>query len=186
MLFVDLAFTVKPGELLLLAGPNGSGKSSLLRAMAGLLPLEAGKMHWGEAAVGDGESSHLAYLGHADACKPTLTVAENLSFHADLAGNSEATAAALERVGLARLATRPGRQLSSGQRRRLSLARVIVARRPLWLLDEPTVGLDQDGRAVMTELLTAHLSAGGLAVAATHQELGVTAATSLNPADFRS
>lgn len=185
-LFDGLGFTIRPGELMLLAGPNGSGKSSLMRAMAGLLPLEAGGMRWGEAAAGDGFSSVLSYLGHADACKPTLTVAENLAFHADLVGRADAVPAALERIGLGKLSSRPGRQLSSGQRRRLSLARVIVAARPLWLLDEPTVGLDQDGRAVVAELLRAHLAAGGLAIVATHQDLGVPAAHSLNPADFRS
>jgi heme exporter protein A len=185
MLFTDLGFAVAPGELMLLAGPNGSGKSSLMRAMAGLLPLEAGKLHWGDAPAGEGFSDFLSYLGHADACKPTLTVAENLAFHADLVGKVDAIQPALEQVGLGKLPNRPGRQLSSGQRRRLSLARVIVAARPLWLLDEPTVGLDQDGRAVVAELLSAHLATGGLAIVATHQELGVPAAHSLNPADFR-
>jgi heme exporter protein A len=186
VLFCDLAFLVEPGELMLLAGPNGSGKSSLMRAMAGLLPLEAGEIRWGDAPAGEGFSGFLSYLGHADACKPTLTVAENLGFHADLVGRADAVEAALERVGLGKLKHRPGRQLSSGQRRRLSLARVIAAARPLWLLDEPTVGLDQDGRAVVADLLSAHLAAGGLAIVATHQELGAPAARSLNPADFRA
>jgi heme exporter protein A len=186
MLFSDLAFAVGQGELMLLAGPNGSGKSSLMRAMAGLLPLEAGEIRWGEAPAGEGGFGFLSYLGHADACKPMLTVAENLAFHADLVGKAEAIDAALAQVGLGKIPNRPGRQLSSGQRRRLSLARVIVAARPLWLLDEPTVGLDQDGRAVVAELLRAHLAAGGLAIVATHQDLGVPAARSLNPADFKS
>jgi heme exporter protein A len=186
MLFSDLAFMVEPGELMLLAGPNGSGKSSLMRAMAGLLPLEAGELSWGDAPAGEGFSGFLSYLGHADACKPTLTVAENLGFHADLVGKADAISVALEQVGLGKMPNRPGRQLSSGQRRRLSLARVIVAARPLWLLDEPTVGLDQDGRAVVADLLRAHLAAGGLAIVATHQDLGVPAARSLNPADFKS
>jgi heme exporter protein A len=185
MLFSDLVFTLQPGEMLLLAGPNGSGKSSLLRAMAGLLPLEAGELRWDDQPVTDGLSACLAYLGHADACKPTLSVQENLAFHADLGGDPALTSEALERVGLAKLTGRPGRQLSSGQRRRLSLARITVAKKPLWLLDEPTVGLDQDGRAVVAAMLKAHLAAGGLAVAATHQDLGVDAAHSLNPAEFR-
>ena len=183
MLFAELVFTVQPGALLLLSGPNGSGKSSLLRAMAGLLPLEAGEMRWGD---GEMEQAAVAYLGHADACKPTLTVRENLAYHAELSGNGSAIAGALERVGLARLANRPGRQLSSGQRRRLSLARVIVANRPLWLLDEPTVGLDQEGCRVVSELVSTHLAIGGLVVAATHQDLGVTATSRLNPAAFAS
>jgi heme exporter protein A len=192
LLFAGLDFTLAAGEMLVLAGPNGSGKSSLLRLMAGLLPPLAGTLAWNGAPVARDREAHrarLGFLGHLDAIKPTLTVREHLVWHAAL-GEEDATApaidAALASLGIAHLAELPGRQLSAGQRRRLGLARLRVRQASLWLLDEPTVGLDEDGVARFRTEIARHCGAGGMAVVATHIELGLdTIATrALRPADF--
>lgn len=174
--FAGLDFRVGLGEALLLTGPNGSGKSSLLRIMAGLLKPAAGRVLWGGADVREDPEAHrarIAYVGHADAVKPVLTVRENLAFWAQLFDREGTTAdervhAALEHYGLAHLGDVPGRFLSSGQRRRLGLARTLAAPAPLWLLDEPTVGLDEAARAALDEALAGHRAEGGMVVAATH------------------
>lgn len=172
LVFRDVAFSLKAGEALVLTGPNGSGKSTLLRLLAGLLRPAAGTLRWnGEDALADPQTHarRVGYVGHLDAIKPGLTVAENLAFAARLSGGW--VAEALAGVGLEELADLPGRMLSAGQRRRLALARLGLTRAPLWLLDEPTLGLD--GRSVerFGRAMEAHLAGGGIVVAATHLPL---------------
>ena len=169
-----LSFTVGAGEALLVTGPNAVGKSSLLRLVAGLLRPQQGRL--GLAGGNDeltiGEQAH--YLGHLDALKPSLSVAENLTFWGDFLGGGGAKgAAALAAVGLGALAHLPATYLSAGQRRRLSLARLIAVERPVWLLDEPTSALDASGQAMLAELMRAHLAHGGLILAATHGPVGL-------------
>jgi heme exporter protein A len=173
----DVSFTVRPGELLLLTGPNGAGKTTLLRSLAGLLPAVGGAA---SLAPGDSEqtlSERCHYVGHANAVKATLTAAENLVFWANfLGGQSNRVDAALSAFALAALADIPAAYLSAGQKRRLGLARLLVADRPLWLLDEPTVSLDTASVALLGEAIRGHLRRGGLAIAATHIPLGVDGA----------
>lgn len=174
LLFAGLSFAVSPGRMLVLRGPNGSGKTSLLRLCAGLLPAAQGHLAWQGQRVEDahGLARHLAWLGHAEALKPALTVRENLSFWARFAGQAGAVDAALAALDLVALADLPARFLSAGQRRRVALARLVAADRKLWLLDEPTTALDSAAVALFAALLRAHLSAGGLAIAATHLDFG--------------
>lgn len=172
LVFRDVAFSLEAGGALLLTGPNGSGKSTLLRLLAGLLRPAAGSLRWnGEDALADPpmHARRVGYVGHLDAIKQGLTAAENLAFAARLSGGS--VAEALAAVGLEELADLPGRMLSAGQRRRLALARLGLARAPLWLLDEPTLGLD--GRSVerFGRVAEAHRAGGGVVIAATHLPL---------------
>jgi heme exporter protein A len=171
--FSGLDLAVAAGEALALTGRNGAGKSSLLRIIAGLLPPAEGRLalDGGDAERSIGEQAH--YLGHRDAFKPALSVAENLGFWRDFLGGDGDVAASLATCGLGHAAELPAAVLSAGQRRRLSMARLIAVRRPLWLLDEPTSALDADGQALVARLMTAHLAAGGLIVAATHLPLGI-------------
>jgi heme exporter protein A len=170
--FAGLSFGVGRGEALQVVGPNGAGKSSLLRVIAGLVALSGGKLSLeggGDASIG--ERAH--YLGHQDAVKGALTVAENLEFWTRYLGGRGRIAAALDAVGLASLAALPASYLSAGQRRRLSLARLITVKRPLWLLDEPTSSLDASAQKMLTALMQAHLTSGGLIVAASHGPIGL-------------
>ncbi len=172
LVFRDVGFSLRAGGALLLTGPNGSGKSTLLRLLAGLLRPAAGTLRWdGEDALADlqAHARMVGYIGHLDAVKPTLTAAENLVFAARLGGGS--VDELLAEVGLKELADLPARMLSAGQRRRLALARLTLARAVLWLLDEPTVGLDSRSVARFGQTLEAHRAAGGLVVAATHTPL---------------
>ncbi len=186
-MFSGLDLTVASGEALALVGPNGSGKSTLLRALALLVRPAAGRLAWDGADVAADPDAHrerLHYLGHLDAIKPALLVSEHLVHHAQLQGGDPARApAALDAVGLGALAELPGRYLSAGQRRRLALARLLVADRPLWLLDEPTAALDDDGVAAFRAIAAAHLAGGGLIVASTHHPLGLPG-PSLRPVEF--
>ena len=167
VLFRGLDLALAPGEAALVTGPNGAGKSSLLRVLAGLLPTSAGTVAW----TGRGEAD-FHYVGHVDAVKPALSVSENLAFWVRLAGQGS-VAAGLEAVGLAAFADLPTRLLSDGQRRRLGLARLFAAPALLWLLDEPTAGLDDAATESVGRGLEAHLAGGGAAVIATHIPLGV-------------
>ena len=172
LIFRDLDFELAPGGAILLVGPNGSGKSTLLRLLAGLGRLASGRLLWdGEDALADlpTHAARVTYIGHLDAVKPGLTVAENLHFSARLAGGS--TDEALAAVGLAELAELPSRMLSAGQKRRLALSRLVLSRTRLWLLDEPTIGLDTASIARFGRLLEQHRAGGGLVVAATHVPL---------------
>lgn len=177
--FAGLGFTVPAGSALALTGPNGAGKSSLLRLIAGLIRPEAGRLDLdgGDPEATVAEQAH--YLGHQDALKPSLTVFENLDFWRRYLGGSGEAGAALEAVGLDRIATLPAGYLSAGQRRRLSIARVVAVERPLWLLDEPTSALDAAAQTMLAGLMRAHLAAGGLIVAATHGPLGIDGAQEL-------
>lgn len=178
--FAGLSFTLPRGGALLLTGANGAGKSSLLRLLAGLIPAADGRLLWqGEDALVDrvAHARRLRYLSHQDALKPSLTARENLVFFARLwGGDPEAALAAL---GLEELAELPARVLSAGQRRRLALARLALAPAPIWLLDEPTVGLDAASIARLGALLERHLLGGGMVIAATHLPLPLAEAAEL-------
>ncbi len=181
--FSGLDFAVPPGGALVLRGPNGSGKSSFLRLIAGLLEPAAGIVAWNSAAVADDPDAHrarLRYVGHLDAVKPALTVAQNLAFWAGLHGRRGTVAGALDRLGLGHLADVPAQLLSAGQRRRLALARIVAAPAPLWLLDEPTVTLDDDGVGVVEALIAAQRANSGLVVVATHTGIDIPGADHLH------
>lgn len=177
--FRELDLSVAGGEALIVTGPNGIGKSSLLRLLAGLVRLTAGRLvlEGGHAELTVPEQAH--YLGHQDPLKPSLTALENLQFWADYLRGEAAPPAGttgLARVGLGELAALPAAYLSAGQRRRLSLARLISVRRPIWLLDEPSSALDDAGRTLLGDLMRDHLAAGGLIVVASHEALGLDSA----------
>jgi heme exporter protein A len=178
--FSGLGFAVAAGEALIVTGRNGAGKSTLLRLVAGLLRIARGRLDisGGDPELSIGEQAH--YLGHQDALKPSLSVAENLAFWAGfLGGNPGGVAAALAAVGLDTLADLPAAYLSAGQRRRLAIARLVAVARPIWLLDEPTSTLDAPSQGRLAGLMRDHLSAGGLVMAATHAPLGIDGATEL-------
>ncbi|MBV8456847.1 MAG: heme ABC exporter ATP-binding protein CcmA [Acetobacteraceae bacterium] len=183
LVFSELSFTVQPGGALLLMGPNGSGKSSLLRLLAGLVRLVAGRVLWnGEEALTDLplHARRLAYLGHLDAVKPGLTVAENLAFAATAAAGRVGVHAALADFALDELAELPSRMLSAGQRRRLALARVALSPARLWLLDEPTLGLDTASLEQARAVFGRHRAKGGMIIAATHVALPLPGAAELH------
>ncbi|TCH99124.1 heme ABC exporter ATP-binding protein CcmA [Roseococcus sp. SYP-B2431] len=172
LVFDCVSFAIEPGDAVLLTGANGAGKSSLLRLLAGLLPAAAGRLSWdGVDAFADlpAHGARLRYLGHQDALKPGLSAAENLQFHAGLHGGD--VMGALAALDLAPLAELPVRVLSSGQKRRLALARLALGHAPLWLLDEPSVGLDAASLEKLAPLFARHRAAGGMVVAATHLPL---------------
>lgn len=172
--FAGLDFAASAGEAVAVMGRNGSGKTSLLRLIAGLLVPAAGTvvLDGGDAELTLPEQCH--YLGHRDALKPALSVTENLAFWADFLGGERFEAAeSLATVGLDHATYLPAGFLSAGQRRRLSLARLLTVRRPVWLLDEPTNALDVAGQDMFAGLMRAHLAAGGMIIAATHAPLGI-------------
>ena len=171
VVFAGIDVAIRPGAALLLIGPNGAGKSTLLRVLAGLVQPAAGTLDWNGASVLHdlpGHAARVAWVGHLDAIKPALTVVENVSHRA-----------ALTAMGLDRMADLPARVLSAGQRRRLALARLLSRPAPLWLLDEPTIGLDADSVARLGAVLTRHRDGGGMVVAATHVGLPLPDAETL-------
>jgi heme exporter protein A len=185
--FTGVNFSVAAGEALAVTGRNGAGKTTLLRLIAGLLEAAGGRLELsgGEADATLAEQAH--YLGHRDALKPALSVRENLEFwyaflgdrDASTASTASATTSALETVGLGALAGLPAAYLSAGQRRRLAIARLVAAPRPIWLLDEPTAALDAASQQRLAELMRSHLAGGGMIVAATHGPLGLEGAGEL-------
>lgn len=173
-----VSFALAPGQALVLRGPNGIGKTTLLRTIAGLQPPLAGKVH--------AEPDSIAYSAHADGAKSSLTVAENLTFWAAIYGNAGAAKAAMAAMNLTDLAARPAGNLSAGQKRRLGLARLLVTGRPIWVMDEPTVSLDTASVALFAEVVAGHLATGGMALIATHIDLGLAAAGSLDLGPYRA
>ncbi|HEY8032839.1 MAG TPA: heme ABC exporter ATP-binding protein CcmA [Methylocella sp.] len=169
----NLSFVLDAGRSLTVTGPNGAGKSTLLRALAGLLPLSGGTISWSPLS-GATLSEQAHYVGHADALKGLLTVAENLAFLAAMldAGNGGMpVATALAEFGLSHVANLPVTYLSAGQKRRAALAKLLVTKRPVWLLDEPLSALDAASQALLAVIMGAHLVQGGMIVAATHARL---------------
>lgn len=187
LVFADLAFRLKAGEAMVLSGPNGSGKSSLLRVLAGLNAPFSGDVSWDGENVFDDRQAHadrLIYVGHLNAIKPPLTVRENLDFWAGMLGSRHAVADAMAAFDLTAIADAPGRVLSSGQGRRLNLARLCLDDRPLWLLDEPTVGLDVASCKRLEALIQRHRDKGGMVILSTHVGIDVPDPVTLDMARF--
>jgi heme exporter protein A len=173
MVVTQLTFSVDSGEALVLTGPNGAGKTTLIRAIAGLLRPAGGQIRLEGAQPDRTPSEECHYVGHLNGVKANLTVQENAAFWSRyLGGALDAVETAIATFGLVGARDVPAGYLSAGQRRRLALARLLLAKRPLWLLDEPTVSLDQAAQELLTEVVDTHLASGGLVVAATHAPLG--------------
>ncbi len=181
LVFAGLSFRLQAGAALVLTGANGSGKTSLLRLAATLIAPAAGRLAWGAAPVADDLAGHRAllhYIGHQDGLKPALTPRETLGFWAALRGlpprhSAAAVETALGAFGLEAVADWPCRWLSAGQRRRLALSRLVLAPAPLWLLDEPSLALDDDNRVRLEDALATHRAAGGRVLLATHTPLAL-------------
>ncbi len=174
--FAGLSFRVAAGEAAVLRGQNGSGKTSLLRLLAGFTPAAAGEARLGDltlAADAEAWRERVAFAGHLDAVKAVLTVRQNLEVWSGLYASRHAVGPALERLGLGRIADDPAQFCSAGQRRRLGLARLLLTGRPVWLLDEPTVSLDAENVAIFLGMVADHCAAGGVAIVATHVDLGL-------------
>ena len=179
LVFDHLSFVLSSGDVLLLRGPNGAGKSSLLRVLAGLLEPAAGGLSWAGRPVRDEVAEHRTrchLIGHGNALKNALTARENLRFATAACGAPAARLEpALRAFDLEELADVPALYLSAGQKRRLALARLLAAARPLWLLDEPDAGLDVANRAHLVAAVADHRAAGGIAVIASHHDLALAA-----------
>jgi heme exporter protein A len=177
-LFEDLSFEVSAGSLLLVRGPNGSGKTTLLRVLCGLTRPEAGRVEWrGEAIEKNRQAfgAELAYFGHVNGLKTDLTIMQNLAFAAQLYGQSgDRIPALLDALNLSICAELEVRYLSAGQKRRTALARVLMSGATIWLLDEPVTNLDADGRDYVEDRLRVHVTDGGIAIAATHEDIRIT------------
>ena len=169
LVFSKLTFTIQPGECAELRGSNGSGKSSLLRLLSGLVPLASGTLKFkGETDF----KTALHLIAHQDAIKNVMTVKENMQFWCDVMGGASITAA-LQAFHLEALKDEPAQLLSAGQRRRLTLSRLFLSSRPVWLLDEPMTALDQSTQTVLRAHMTNHLKTAGIVIAATHGDLGI-------------
>ncbi|MGH8582608.1 MAG: cytochrome c biogenesis heme-transporting ATPase CcmA [Gammaproteobacteria bacterium] len=182
VLFAGLSFQVQAGEILLISGANGVGKSSLMRILCGLLPADTGEVHWRGRAIDGGRPEYLAdlcYVGHQDGVKRELTARENLEVARALQSGDGDPETALLRMGIATLAEVPGYRLSAGQRRRLALARLLVAQRRLWLLDEPFTALDRPAAHNLVVMLREHARDGGVAVLTSHQPIDLPEAKPL-------
>lgn len=180
--FSGIGFETKGGEALLLLGPNGAGKSSLLRIVAGLLKPAAGRLELSGADPDRSLAEHAHYLSHLDPLKSALSAMENLRFWTRFLGGEPGRkpADALQAVGLEQLSDLPAGYLSAGQRRRLSIARLLALTRPIWLLDEPLSALDAGGQNLLRDVMDRHLADGGLILAATHAPLGLEGARELH------
>lgn len=180
-LFEELSFEVDAGSLLLVRGANGSGKTTLLRVLSGLTRPETGRVEWcGEAIEKQRQAygAELAYFGHVNGLKADLTVTQNLEFSAQLCGQSEGRIPELlDALNLTICAELETRYLSAGQKRRAALARVLMSTASVWLLDEPVTNLDAAGREFVVDRLSDHIGCGGLAIAATHEDIRLSTAT---------
>jgi len=176
-LLEGVGFSLEAGQALVLRGPNGCGKTTLLRTIAGLQPAQAGDITC--------PADSIAYAAHADGLKTTLSVAENLSFWAAIYG-TKGIEDALDKMNLRPLAGRAAQNLSAGQKRRLGLARLMVTGRPIWVLDEPTVSLDTVSVALFADVVRAHLAGGGMALIATHIDLGLPEVGVLDLTPFKA
>ena len=190
LLLRGVSFTAEAGVFLALRGPNGAGKTSLLRAIAGLAPMAAGAVRLGQTSLSEDPEAYreqVLFGGHLDAVKPSLSLRENLSFWMRFYGVEDAerrVEEALARFGLAAMADAPAGHCSAGQKRRLGLARLAATRRPVWLLDEPTVSLDAASVQALSELIAEHCAGGGVAVAATHQAFPIPESRSVDVGVF--
>jgi heme exporter protein A len=180
-LFRALGFRAGAGDAIAVEGPNGAGKTSLLRLLAGFLQAASGTITLTTSSQGkivDAEERgiYVGWLGHHDGVKPQLTPFETLAFHARYYGVAGDIAATLAEVGLARARDLPTQYLSAGQKKRVALARLKLSGRPLWLLDEPLASLDASGKALAAQFIADHCKSGGIAIAATHEPLGIECA----------
>ncbi len=181
VLVENLSFSLPSGGALVVTGANGTGKSTLLRGLAGFLPASDGQAHIIDASgAQETIASHAHYLGHQEGSKPALTARENLTFWQAMlalpglsAAQDMTPDAALKRLGVPQVADLPVAYLSAGQKRRVGLARLLLAPRPVWILDEPLTALDVAGQAILTKLMKDHLRMGGMVLAATHAPLGI-------------
>lgn len=175
--FTDVAFQLATGGVLAVEGPNGAGKTSLLRVLAGFIEPSAGSVCFvlGRERIAEAEerAKLVGWLGHADAARSQLTPLELLRDFSALYRSAVDAHAALDRVGLAKLASLPCRYLSAGQKKRLALARLLVCNRSIWLLDEPLAALDAKGKMLASNLIQEHMAVGGIAVVATHEPLNL-------------
>lgn len=180
-----VSFTVRAGEALVLTGQNGAGKTTLIRTLAGFLQPTSGMVRLEGGAEDHELAEECHYVGHQSGIRASLTVAENLNFWAGYLGlldgcdRDMAVEHALEKFGLLRLADIQAGYLSAGQKRRLGLARLLVAKRAVWLLDEPTVSLDAASTEILSGIVSEHVAQGGIAVAATHVPLAIASAREL-------
>jgi heme exporter protein A len=179
VLFRDLNFAADAGQVLAIEGPNGVGKTSLLRMIAGFLRPALGTIVIkanSEISEPEERGKQVGWLGHHDGAKPQLTPTEVLTFFARLYGSAMEVTGALAAAGLERCADLPCQYLSAGQKKRLALARLTLSGRPVWLLDEPLAALDANGKTFAADLITKHCASGGIALAATHEPLGLDCA----------
>ncbi|ANG95049.1 heme ABC exporter, ATP-binding protein CcmA [Brucella pseudogrignonensis] len=184
-IFAGLSFEVSSGEALIVTGPNGSGKSTLLRIICGLLAPEAGKIELLEDRAALPVRAACHYLGHQNAMKPALSVRENLLFWQKFNGSVRFDIdEALEAVDLPGVEHLPFGYLSTGQKRRVSIAKLLTSYRPLWIVDEPTAGLDKASEARFAELMRDHMGEGGMVIAATHIPLGLEVVRTLDMAQY--
>lgn len=191
IIFKGLSFDLKPSEHILLQGPNGSGKSTLLQVLMGVLAPRAGTVRWQDQNVEEDIKAyhrHIQYLGHRNGLQPSLDLVQNASFWMGLAGikpDEKIIESALKAVGLFDFADFPSHVLSAGQQRRLAIARLIVTKPKLWLLDEPTVSLDEASKAKFFEILQQHLHQGGMAIIATH-DIQSSGGKKINMVDYHA
>lgn len=185
MLFRDLDFTISTGQALFIQGKNGSGKTSLLRIICGLLNADSGNLSWCGSPYDNNFYQQMAYVGHSDGLKKELTVLENLQIAQALGGQANSIGEALATINLTAYDHTPTAMLSAGQRRRLSLARLLVTDKILWLLDEPFTAIDKIGVALVQSLLQKHIASGGMLILSSHQPPDLPAAklqtTNLSP-----